>query len=166
MTGYDLLYISRRGWDDLADRREVLTSATTGHRVFVVEDTPVDAAEVPHFKLRKIGGIVIATPALPADLSATNQAAVRRALIDQLLALYDVDRFVLWLDSPAEVAQTHQLTPLALIYECTDPPPTTDDPVPIDVSETLIRAADVLVLSEPRWSVVEQRVETALQLRA
>jgi hypothetical protein len=165
MTGYDLLYISRRGWEDLADRREVLTSATTGHRVFVVEDAPVDAAEVPHFRLRKIDGIVIATPVLPLHLTAASEAAVRRALIDQLLALYDVDRFVLWLDSPAEVPQTHQLTPLALIYECTDAPLATDDPGAVDVAETLIRAADVLVLSEPRWSVVEQRVETALQLR-
>lgn len=156
MTGYDLLYISRRGWDDLADRREVLASATTTHRVFVVEDAVVESADVPHFKLRRAGGVVIASPALPGDLTPAGQAAVRRALIDQLLALYDVDRFVVWLDSPDGAAGTHQLAPLALIYECSDDPLT---------SEALISAADVLVLSEPRWSVVEQRVETALQLR-
>jgi hypothetical protein len=158
MTAYDLLYFSRHGWDDDAARRELLASATTTHRVFFVEDAAAVADDVPHFKLRRAGGVVIASPALPAHLTATAQAAVRRALVDQLLALYDVDQFVLWLDSPSEAPGTHQLAPLALIYECSNDA--------LDASETLIRAADVLVLTDPSWPVVEQRVEIALQLRS
>jgi glycosyltransferase involved in cell wall biosynthesis len=65
-------------------------------------------------------GVTVAVPHIPAGCSDRDAADIQRALLDQLIASEQIDRYVLWYYTPMALAFSSHLRPQAIVFDCMD----------------------------------------------
>ena len=120
-ASFDLICLSHLRWDFVYQRpQHLLSRCARERRVFFVEE-PITGDGPARLDVR-VGadGLRVAVPVLPAGLDQAEVIAAQRTLLNQLLAEQDVRRYVLWYYTPAAVAFTRHLDPLATVYDVMD----------------------------------------------
>lgn len=120
-SSIDLICFSHLRWDFVFQRpHHLLSRAASRRRVFFVEE-PVFSSEQPYLKIRKqLKNIWVVTPHLPQDLSKSKTINEQRGLVDQLIRMYDISRYVSWYYTPMALEFTRHLTPIVSVYDCMD----------------------------------------------
>ena len=113
----DLVCLSHLRWDFVWQRPQHLMSRCAGERrVFFVEE-PVESGETRLSVERHDDGLHVVVPHIAPDVDAV---ATQEGLLHELFATEAIDRYVLWYYTPAAVAFTRTLEPLAIVYDCMD----------------------------------------------
>src|SRR5215208_3178276 len=113
----DLVCLSHLRWDFVWQRPQHLMSRCAGERrVFFVEE-PVESGETRLSVERHDDGLHVVVPHIAPDVDAV---ATQEGLLHELFATGAIDRYVLWYHTPAGVAFTRTLEPLAIVYDCMD----------------------------------------------
>ena len=146
----DLLCLSHLRWSPAYPRaQQLLRRCARDRRVYFVEPPVLDTdSEVTLERVADDGGVVVCVPHLPAGIEPAQAEAHLAYLLDQLVAREDLQRPVLWLDSPALLAACHHLSARAVVYDCVDPAPLGGDaPARVVDRERLLLAHADLVLT-------------------
>jgi len=116
----DIICVSHLRWDFVFQRpQHLLTRAARDHRVFYVEE-PRFSNDPPSLSIRKVDGVFVVVPTLPARQAPDEQARMQAALIESLIGEQAIEHFVLWYYTPMALKFTDQLMPAAVIYDCMD----------------------------------------------
>ncbi len=111
-------------WDFVYQRPQHLLSRFARTRdVYVFEEPkPADQDQGPSLDLRvdERSGVVVATPRLPDGLDGWGRDAVLRQLLDELIALKEIRRPVLWYYTPMMLPFSRHLEASATVYDCMD----------------------------------------------
>ncbi|WP_097064319.1 UDP-galactopyranose mutase [Sphingomonas guangdongensis] len=85
-------------------------------------EEPVHGAQGPSLGTRRCPktGVTVATPTLPAGLSADAETAALRSLLDGLLDVRPVDRLVRWYYTPMMLPLSEHRAANAVVYDCMD----------------------------------------------
>jgi glycosyltransferase involved in cell wall biosynthesis len=116
----DILCFSHLRWQFVFQRpQHLMTRFARIGRVFYVEEPVYDSA-VPHLKGTDVtAALRILTPHLPPG-SADVAPALMRTLIDQLMSVHHVERFIAWYYTPMALLFSRHLKPAAAVYDCMD----------------------------------------------
>src|SRR5438132_1026641 len=95
-AAFDIVCLSHLRWDFVYQRpQHLLTRFAREHRVFFVEE-PIECAGAAHLDLTpREGGVVVVVPHLPPGLDEAQRDAAQRGLLNELLAVRAIDRYVL-----------------------------------------------------------------------
>lgn len=120
----DLVCLSHLRWDFVYQRPQHLMSRfARDRRVFFFEE-PVPSADIEGPARLEVterpGGIRVAVPQLPHDLSPEETEAAQRGLLHGLLADHGITEYILWYYTPMALGFSEGLTPSAVIYDCMD----------------------------------------------
>jgi UDP-galactopyranose mutase len=118
----DLVCLSHLRWDFVYQRpQHLLSRCARERRVFFVEE-PVFGKGPLRLELKeRDGGVIVAAPHLPEDLtSEVARDAALAGLVELLLAGQGVKDFVLWYYTPMALRFTRSLRPRATVYDCMD----------------------------------------------
>ncbi|MGH9348034.1 MAG: glycosyltransferase [Vicinamibacterales bacterium] len=96
-----------------------MTRCARERRVFFVEEPVFDADGTARLAVTEHDGVHVAVPHLPS-VDAVAACELQRVLIDDLIARYGIDRYILWYYTPMALRFAAHLTPLATIYDCMD----------------------------------------------
>ena len=118
---YDLICFSHLRWNFVYQRpQHLLTRCARDRRVFLIEE-PIFDADTPRLESsRDVSGVLVAVPHLPAGLAPDAINRGLRALVDELIAVERIDRFVAWYYTPMALAFSDHLHPVAIVYDCMD----------------------------------------------
>lgn len=115
----DIVCFSHLRWDFVFQRpQHLLTRAARSGRVFYVEEPVVEGA-VARLDVDVRGNLYVVVPRLPSAASESVDELQRR-LVNNLLAEYRVDAYVLWFYTPMALSFTDHLRPQATVYDCMD----------------------------------------------
>ena len=118
---FDLICLSHLRWDFVYQRPQHLMSRFGAQgRVFYIEEPVFDGGPARYDLRSRENNIWVATPHLPAGLSAVDVVHEQKRLLDNLIAQYGVDTTVLWYYTPAALPFTRHLEPLIVVYDCMD----------------------------------------------
>jgi UDP-galactopyranose mutase len=122
-TGGVLLCLSHLRWNFVYQRpQHLMTRAAAGQTVLFFEE-PVfaDSGKLPRLEItRAAGGVVVAVPILRRGLSAQEETAVQRLLLDGLLAANPTTNLTVWYYTPMALRFSEHLRPALCIYDCMD----------------------------------------------
>jgi UDP-galactopyranose mutase len=113
-----IVCLSHLRWHFVFQRpQHLLTRFARNRRVIFVEE-PIEQSDAMRLEVtRDASGVLVAVPYLRHGEDKTVQM---RSLLDDLLAVEDVNRYVLWYYTPMARAFTRHLTPDAIVYDCMD----------------------------------------------
>jgi UDP-galactopyranose mutase len=116
-AAFDLVCLSHLRWDFVWQRpQQLLSRCGRDRRVFFVEE-PVEAAETRLSLEQRCDNLVVAVPRVaPAD----DPVAAQERLLRELFETEEIERYVAWYYTPAAVAFSRWLDPLATVYDCMD----------------------------------------------
>jgi UDP-galactopyranose mutase len=114
----DIVCLSHLRWNFVFQRpQHLLTRFARTRRVIFVEE-PIEQGEQSRLDvIRDPSGVIVAVPYLRPGGDRT---AEMRFLLDNLLAVDNVQRYVLWYYTPMARAFTRHLSPEAIVYDCMD----------------------------------------------
>jgi UDP-galactopyranose mutase len=117
----DVLCLSHLRWDQAFQRpQQLMKRFTKGCRVFYVEEPVYEAGGPPGMRLQRTGeGVWRVMPILPAGVKAAERVRMLRELVDDLVAEWAMERFLLWYYAPTAVELTAHLRPVGVVYDCT-----------------------------------------------
>ena len=116
-----IICLSHLRWSFVFQRPQHLMSRYAGrHRVFFVEEPLYDESELPRMAVETHDGVVVIVPHLPSRYSAAEVRLTLGALLDQVIAGFDLSRYVLWYYTPAALPFSRHLQPVAVVYDCMD----------------------------------------------
>jgi UDP-galactopyranose mutase len=127
--------------------QHLLTRFARDRRVFVIEE-PLFDSEVPRLDTTRDGsGVFVVVPHLAAGIRPEDAARALRALVDGLLVLHRIERYVLWYYTPMALTFTGHLAPQAIVYDCMDELSAfAQAPAGLrDAEKELMRRADVML---------------------
>ena len=118
----DLVCLSHLRWNFVFQRpQHLLTRCATERRVFYVEEPVIVDGDAPALQLSSHGGVTIVVPQLPPRVAAgADRDGALRRLLDELLARYEIRRFVAWYYTPMALAFSAHLTPELTVFDCMD----------------------------------------------
>ena len=120
-ASFDLVCLSHLRWDFVYQRpQHLLSRCARERRVFYVEEPIFGEGPARLHLSEEVDGVRVAVPLLPEGLDPAEVVAAQRTLLDRLLAEQDVRRYVLWYYTPAAVAFSRHLEPLATVYDVMD----------------------------------------------
>ena len=90
------------------------------HQVFFVEEPLREDIDRPRVTVEPHDGVIVVVPHVPSQYSPARVVKAQRALLDQLIASYELSRFVLWYYTPAALPFSAHLRPVAVVYDCMD----------------------------------------------
>src|SRR3954471_17243138 len=95
-AAFDIVCLSHLRWDFVYQRpQHLLTRFAREQRVFFVEE-PIECAASAHLDVTpREGGVLVVVPHLPPGLTQPQRDAAQRELLDGLLAVHALDRYVL-----------------------------------------------------------------------
>jgi glycosyltransferase involved in cell wall biosynthesis len=117
----DLVCLSHLRWDFVFQRpQHLMTRWAREQRVFYVEE-PVFGDGPARMELgTRPGGVIVATPQLPEDLTAAEIVAAQRRLLAELLETHGVVEPLLWYYTPMALPFSRQVGAGAVVYDCMD----------------------------------------------
>jgi UDP-galactopyranose mutase len=117
----DLICLSHLRWNFVFQRpQHLMTRCARERRVFFVEEPMYRPDAKPHLSVETSGAVRVVVPILPEHLSAAEQVAAMRTLIDGLLRQHRITSYLLWYYTPMALPFTDHLTPLSVMYDCMD----------------------------------------------
>jgi UDP-galactopyranose mutase len=116
-----LICFSHLRWDFVFQRPQHLMSRFARSRRVIFWEEPIATDGAPTVDLRTCAdtGVVVATPRLPADLSAEARDAELRELLEDLLAQEAGER-IHWYYTPMMLPFTRHLPRACTVYDCMD----------------------------------------------
>ena len=118
---YDVICLSHLRWKFVFQRpQHLLTRCARDRRVFFVEEPIYDGAATPMLDYEVDGGVTIVVPHLPHGLGEEESRDAQQRLMDELVSACAIPDYVLWYYTPAAIAFTAHLRPLAVVYDCMD----------------------------------------------
>lgn len=88
--------------------------------MFFIEE-PVERRDGPGvLELHPAEGVVVVQPVVSPDDDRDQRVATQRAVVDALLARWQVERFVSWYYTPMALEFTAHLRPVATVFDCMD----------------------------------------------
>jgi UDP-galactopyranose mutase len=113
-----IVCLSHLRWNFVFQRPQHLLTRFARNRRVIFFEEPVEDAEGTRLDVtRDPSGVLVAVPHVrPGE----DTIAQMRLLLDDLLAVEDVNRYVLWYYTPMARAFTRHLTPEAIVYDCMD----------------------------------------------
>ncbi len=143
-----ILCFSHLRWNFVYQRpQHLLTRAAAHSRVFFIEEPVFENVKAAEFRLEtQQGGVVVATPVVPAESSSEGVVDLQRALIDKLIAQHGIQQFTCWYYTPMAILFTDHLKPDVTIYDCMDQLSAFQGapPAMIEQEERLFAKADVV----------------------
>ena len=117
-----LLCLSHLRWDFVFQRpQHLMTRAAASHRVVFFEEPLPSDAEAPSLRTYvAAGGVLVATPLLPAGLDAAAADAAQRRLLDDLLAELAAPVHIAWYYTPMALAFAGHLQPAVTVFDSMD----------------------------------------------
>ena len=116
-----IICLSHLRWSFVFQRPQHLMSRyARTQRVFFVEEPMYLDIERPRVGIEERDGVTIVVPQVPSHFSDARVTHARRGLLDQLIAVYGLSRFVLWYYTPAALPFSDHLEPAAIVYDCMD----------------------------------------------
>src|SRR3712207_1999562 len=117
---FDVVCLSHLRWDFVFQRpHHLLSRYARDRRVFFIEE-PEFGTETLDLRLYERGGVTVAVPQLPANVSPGAAEAFQRALLDGLFDRFGIAAPVLWYYTPMAMAFSRHLQPQAVVYDCMD----------------------------------------------
>lgn len=118
----DMVCLSHLRWNFVYQRpQHLLTRCATGKRVFFIEEPIFNSEASSRLEVNQDkSGVWVVVPYLPENLSADAVNQDLKLLIDQLLAEYNIHKFICWYYTPMALGFTRHLQPEAIIYDCMD----------------------------------------------
>jgi len=117
---FDVVCLSHLRWDFVFQRpHHLLSRYARDRRVFFIEE-PEFGTETLDLRLYERGGVTVAVPQLPANVSPGAAEAFQRALLDGLFDRFGIADHVLWYYTPMAMAFSRHLQPQAVVYDCMD----------------------------------------------
>jgi glycosyltransferase involved in cell wall biosynthesis len=117
----DIVCLSHLRWNFVFQRpQHLLTRFAQERRCYYVEEPQYDADAAPRLEMQHSKGVTVAVPHIPAGCSDRDAADIQRALLDQLIASEQIDRYVLWYYTPMALAFSSHLRPQAIVFDCMD----------------------------------------------
>lgn len=118
-----LLCLSHLRWNFVYQRPQHVMSRAAAHHTVLFFEEPVfaDSGELPRLETkRQPCGVVVAVPVLKRGMSADEQVAAQRLLLDRLLGAHPTQELTLWYYTPMALRFTAHLHPAFCIYDCMD----------------------------------------------
>ena len=116
----DVLCFSHLRWNFVFQRPQHLLSRMAREaRVFYFEE-PVWSVDGPRVALRLENGVRVVVPHIPPGLSSEEVAAAQKALVDDVLRAYHVQRYISWYYTPMALPFTRHLLPEVTVFDCMD----------------------------------------------
>ncbi|HWN45161.1 MAG TPA: glycosyltransferase family 1 protein [Thermoanaerobaculia bacterium] len=117
----DLICLSHLRWDFVWQRPQHLMSRfARDRRVFFVEE-PIWKDTEPRLEVSEgKGGVMVAVPHLPHELSPEQAEAAQGELLREMLEQHEIAEYVLWYYTPMAIPCTAGLEPLGVVYDCMD----------------------------------------------
>jgi glycosyltransferase involved in cell wall biosynthesis len=117
----DLVCLTHLRWNWVYQRpQHLMTLAARDRRVFVFEE-PIESDAPPRLTVqRPQHNLLVATPGIPAGLTAPQRNTVLRELLDDWLEREHVRDFTLWYYTPMALHFAAHLEPSVIVYDCMD----------------------------------------------
>src|SRR4051812_13263800 len=97
-----IVCLSHLRWAFVFQRPQHLMSRyARTRRVFFVEEPLRCDIERPHVVVEPHDGVTVVTPEVPSHFSDAQVSRAQRGLLDELIAVNDLSRYVLWYYTPA-----------------------------------------------------------------
>ncbi|HUQ79132.1 MAG TPA: glycosyltransferase [Patescibacteria group bacterium] len=117
----DLVCFSHLRWDFVYQRpNHLMARAARDRRVFFVEEPTFAGETLPHLTTTVREGLTVATPRLPAGLTAEATLVALRSLVDELFQTERIRRPVLWFYTPMSLPWSRHLPATATVYDSMD----------------------------------------------
>ncbi|BAZ13705.1 UDP-galactopyranose mutase [Calothrix sp. NIES-4071] len=118
----DMVCLSHLRWNFVYQRpQHLLTRCATLKRVFFIEEPIFTSVASSRLEVTQDkSGVWVVVPYLRENLSADAVNQDLKLLIDQLLAEYNIHKFICWYYTPMALGFTHHLQPEAVVYDCMD----------------------------------------------
>lgn len=118
----DVLCLSHLRWDHVFQRpQQLMRRFTKKRRVFYVEEPEYELGGSPGFRLQRTAEAVWrVVPYLPAGLGDGDRARLIRESLDQMIAEWAMDRYLLWYYTPMALEFSSHLQPVGVVYDCID----------------------------------------------
>jgi glycosyltransferase involved in cell wall biosynthesis len=147
LVARDLVCFSHLRWDFVYQRpNHLMARAARDRRVFFVEEPVVEPAPTAHLRLVDRGGVIVATPVIPADDFPADPLAVLRALVDHLVRSERIEEPVVWYYTPMSLPWTRHLERSTTVYDSMDYLPGFRGAPPelLELEAELLGAADLV----------------------
>lgn len=118
-----LICFSHLRWDFVYQRpQQLMSRAARDREVIFLEEPVFHESGLPELRMRREGcGVQVAVPALPSRMSADEQSAAQRHMVDQIMSgLGTGGRAALWYYTPMALRFTAHLKAAVRIYDCMD----------------------------------------------
>ncbi len=117
----DIICLSHLRWNFVFQRpQHLLSRCSQGRRVFFVEEPVFSQEPLDRLNVSHKNGVWIVVPHLREGLSQETINAQLQILIDELLAEFDIEKYISWYYTPMAIAYTRHLQPEAVVYDCMD----------------------------------------------
>lgn len=117
----DLICFSHLRWNVVFQRpQHLMVRFAKARRVYYVEEPIVDEAGEPWMQLEMQDGVVVVVPHLPRGLPDRQALTAQRTMLDRLIAIEGINRFVLWYDTPLALRFSDHLEGVRVAYDCMD----------------------------------------------
>lgn len=118
---YDVICLSHLRWNFVFQRpQQLLTRCAAERRVFYVEE-PIFGEGPERLEVQQdSSGVNVVVPHLPVQSTELQRVAAQSRMLLELCRRYGIESYVLWLYTPMALPITHELTPLAVVYDCMD----------------------------------------------
>lgn len=117
----DLICFSHLRWNFVFQRpQHLMVRFARDRRVYFVEEPVVDDSRESWIQLEMQDGVVVVVPHVPHGLAENDVAAAQRAMLDRLIAVEEMKRFVLWYYTPMALRFSDHLEPVRVAYDCMD----------------------------------------------
>ncbi|MDB4950191.1 MAG: hypothetical protein JWM27_2840 [Gemmatimonadetes bacterium] len=117
---YDLVCLSHLRWDFVYQRPQHLMSRFARERRVLFVEEPVWGPGPARVETEEREGVRVVRMRLPDGLSWSQVEETQRRLLDEVLAVHGVRRFVAWYYTPMALSFTSHLRPAAVVYDCMD----------------------------------------------
>ncbi|MFS4461017.1 glycosyltransferase family 1 protein [Bdellovibrio sp. HCB2-146] len=119
---HDLLVFSHLRWNFVFQRPQHLMTRFAQHRrVYFIEECLVENIYEAYLSLEEEApDLFVAVPHVPPHLSHTQQSAIVRKLLDEMIQGENIDRYNCWYYTPMALHYSDHLTADVVIYDCMD----------------------------------------------
>ncbi|MDZ8186295.1 MAG: UDP-galactopyranose mutase [Nostoc sp. ChiSLP02] len=118
----DIVCLSHLRWNFVYQRpQHLLSRCAQGKRVFFIEEPIFSEEPLKRLDINEDpSGVVVVVPYLPQGLSEEAISADLQALINNLFAERNINKYICWYYTPMAIGFTRHLQPQAVVYDCMD----------------------------------------------
>ncbi|WP_448273527.1 UDP-galactopyranose mutase [Nostoc sp. DSM 114160] len=118
----DIVCLSHLRWNFVYQRpQHLLSRCAQGKRVFFIEEPIFSEEPLARLDVNQDShGVVVVVPQLQQGLSEEAINANLQALINNLFAEHNINKYICWYYTPMAIAFTRHLQPQAVVYDCMD----------------------------------------------